>query len=80
MPEFMIDLRVSGRMSMTMEAASEAEVEEKLMALVNDDNWTADLEDVDDVNWHIAELIPVLRDGRTIKTTYIRAGDVRITE
>ena len=80
MPEFMVDIRVHGRMTMTITADSKAEAEEKLTALVNDDNWEADLDDVDDVNWHVAELIPVTRDGRMIKTTYVRAGDVRITE
>lgn len=78
MPEFWVDMRVHGRMTMTIEADSVAEAEEKLTALVNDDNWEADLEDVDDVNWHVSELIPVLREGKRIKTTYVRAGDVRV--
>lgn len=80
MPEFMVHMSVQGRMTMTIDADNKAAVEEKLIALVNDDNWEADLEDVDDVNWHIAELIPIVRDGKRLKTTYVRTGDVRVIE
>lgn len=78
MPEFMVDMRVQGRMSMTITADSKEEADEKVSALVNDDMWEPDLDEADDVDWTISEFIPVIRDGKRIKTTYVRAGDERV--
>ena len=80
MPEYFVDVRVQGRMTMLITADGKAAAEAQLFDQVNDDNWSPDLEDVDDVNWHISELIPVIREGKRVKTTFVRAGDVRIEE
>lgn len=80
MPEFMVDIRVHGRMSMTVTADSKEDANEKITAIVNDEFWEPDLDEADDVDWSLYELIPVIRDGKRIKTTYVRAGDVRVEE
>lgn len=80
MPEFLVEYRVMGRMTGLVTADSHAEAVAKIEEEVNRDDWEADLDEVDDVDFSVNELIPVIRDGKRIKTTYVRAGDERVVE
>jgi hypothetical protein len=80
----MVTYRVTGKVTHIVEADSQEEAEKKADAFATDDSGEDyseamfDLEEVDDVDGEVNRMYHVLRDGREIKTTYVRASDVRL--
>lgn len=77
MPKFAVTYRVHGTAHHVIEAASKEDLEEKLAAEAESDDFEIDIDDFDDVDFTISEMHPVTRDGREIWTTYVMKTDVR---
>ena len=77
MARFLVNFRVSGRASDCIEADNLDDAERIIEERVNNDNFDVDLEEVDDVDFTVAQLHPVTRNGREIWTTLILVNDVR---
>lgn len=76
MPKFSVQYRVSGSMTDIIEAESKEAAEAIAQANCEDDGWEPDLDTVDDVDFYVQEMHRVVRDGKTMHTTYVRATDV----
>ncbi len=78
MKKYFVDFRVSGSFSDTFDAESKEEIEVLLDEKLDDDiEYFLDINDVDDVTWHITEMHNVIRDGQKIWTTYVLKTDER---
>lgn len=77
MARFMVDYRFSARSGRTIEAdsldAAKAQIEEE----VNTDDFHIDADEIDDVDFTIQQLHPVMRGEREVWTTYILPTDRR---
>ncbi|SFB52576.1 hypothetical protein SAMN03159496_04666 [Rhizobium sp. NFR07] len=77
MAKFLIDYRFQGRSTEVVEAPSKEDAEAMIEAKVDKDDFHIDAEEIDDVDYSVAEMHPVTRDGKEIWTTYVRSGDQR---
>lgn len=75
MAKFMVQYSVSGSFSEVIEAEDEDAAKALVEAKAYDDEFTADLDEVDDVNFTIQLLHPVIREGQRLLTTHVRATD-----
>lgn len=85
MPDFLVEFRITGKATHMITADSLEEAEEKAEAMVspNDDDWGEilyDLEEIDDCDTSVKQLYNVERDGRRCAVTYIRQGDIVISD
>lgn len=77
MAKFSVSYTFHGRATRTIEASSKEEAEARIDAEVNSDGFEIEPDDIDDVNFSIAEMHPITRDGKEFWTTYVRPGDLR---
>lgn len=73
----MVSYTFHGRASETIEAESLEVAQGVIEEKVNKDDFDLDAEEIDDVDFRVAEMHPVTRDGRELWTTYVRSGDQR---
>jgi hypothetical protein len=77
MAKFTVNYNFHGRASRTFEAESMEAAKAAIEAEVNRDDFEIEADDIDDINFSIAEMHPITRDGREMWTTFVRSGDVR---
>lgn len=77
MPRFSVNYTFQGRAHTIIEAESLEAAEAQIEAEVEKDDFELDADDIDDVDFDIAEMHPVTRDGHEIWTTYLHATDIR---
>lgn len=77
MARFMVSYTFHGRASETIEAETLEAAQGIVEAKVNKDDFDLDADEIDDVDFRVAEMHPVTRDGREIWTTYMRSDDQR---
>lgn len=76
MPEFNVEFRIEGTSTMIIKAASLEEAKAKADAMIEDDNWFPDLENISSADHYTQQLYRVKRkDGSVCKTTYVRPDD-----
>lgn len=75
MPRFFVSYTISGSASEVIEAVSKEEAESAIDAKINADDFEIDLERVEDVDFYMQELHPVIRDGKHINVTQVRDTD-----
>ncbi|MGF9564134.1 hypothetical protein AAIH70_11525 [Neorhizobium sp. BT27B] len=73
----MVDYRFQGRTTEVIDAESLAEAEAIFEAKVDRDDFSLDADEMDDVDFSVAEMHPVTRDGEEVWTTYVRTTDQR---
>src|SRR5690606_3685150 len=71
MARFAVNYTIHGRATDIVEATSLPEAIAMIEAKVDRDDFHIDLDDVDDVDFNVAEMHPVTREGREIWTTYV---------
>lgn len=75
MARFIIEYRISGTYTETVEAESKEAAEKMANANCENEDWVPDLDSIDDVNFYTQEMHRVVRDGKPVWTTYVRATD-----
>lgn len=79
--KFLVEYHVSGTMTDVIETEeSHDELSERIENEVNEDDWEADLDRIDDIDFHVTEMFLIERDGKRSWTTYVRETDKRIEE
>lgn len=77
MGRFIVDYRVTGRASDTINADSKDAAIAMVAERVERDDFVIDLDETDDVDFEVRELHPVTRAGREIWTTFVCPSDTR---
>lgn len=77
MAKFNVNYNFHGRATRTIEAESLGAAKAAIDAEINRDDFDIEADVIDDVNYYVAEMHPVTRDGREIWTTLILKTDVR---
>lgn len=77
MAKFHVSYSFHGRTERTIEAESKEALEAKIEAEIEREDFEIDADEIDSIDYHVTEMHPVVRDGREVWTTYIRATDVR---
>lgn len=77
MAKFSVNYRFQARACDIIEAESYDEAKAMIEDRLEDDDFTLEPDDIDDVNFDVQQLHPVTRDGREIWTTYIKTSDLR---
>jgi len=80
MATFSVTYTVHGTMTDIIEAASKEDAEAIADANCNEDGWEPDLDTIDDAYFSVSQMHSVIRDGKKIKTTYVRATDERVAD
>lgn len=75
MARFSVTYNVRGSMTETFEAGSLEAAKKMAAETADDEDYEFDLDTIDDVNFSVHELHPVIRDGKKIWTSYVRKTD-----
>ena len=75
MPKFMVTYNIRGTMTDIIEAETLGAAEVVADENCNNENWDPDIDTIDDVDFQVQKMHSVIRDGKRISTTYVRAGD-----
>lgn len=79
MKKFFVEYRIETTSTTVIEAESIEEARKLANQAAADDGFDEVFDSVDDVQVnYLAELVPVMRDGKKISTTYVLPTDVRI--
>lgn len=77
MPRFHVRYTYRAEATTTLHADSYESACEEVRELIEADETGIDAEEIHDIDFHVAEMHPVTRDGREMWTTYVRDGDTR---
>lgn len=69
MPKFHVEYTIHGRASDLVEAESQEEAEKIVLERIDDADFDPDLDSIDDVDFHMQEMHPVVRDGKQMWTS-----------
>jgi hypothetical protein len=80
MAKFIIEYRVRGMVTETVEADSKEAAEAIAQTNVEDEGWEPELDSIDDADFSVQIMHRVERDGKPVWTTYVRKTDVKLDD
>jgi len=75
MARFLVSYTFQGRSSEIVEAETQEDADEKINQKIEAEDFFIDADEIDDVDFTLYRMHPVVRDGKEIWTTYLKPSD-----